>query len=209
MSCIKMIIGITGKLGSGKDYCLVNVVERVLKARSETYVRMNFADQLKVNVMTKHKLSYDSLYVRKTAETRKLLQREGTDIGRNENKNIWIDYFNNWMTIHNERDVKHIICSDVRFKNESEYIKNNGGILIKVIAPKRNEKRLREESNGSTEMYKEIKNHSSECDLDEMSYKYYDMIIQNDPEYNLMDYYRNQLNTIIEEKQNEMASKNE
>ncbi len=151
-------------------------------------------------MLTKYKLSYDSLYVKKTAETRKLLQKEGTDIARKENKNIWIEYFNNWMTIHSQRGVQHFVSNDVRFKNEAEYIKNNGGILIKVIAPKRNEARLRQESDGSRELYNQIKNHESECDLDEMSYKYYDMIIQNDPGYDLFEYYRSILNKIIEEK---------
>ncbi len=45
-----MIIGICGKLGSGKDYCLLNLVNKVLKERNETFLNMAFADQLKVNV---------------------------------------------------------------------------------------------------------------------------------------------------------------
>lgn len=175
-----ILIGICGKLGVGKDYITTHVVKSILKNRN--YLQLAFADQIKINVMTKSGLSYDDLYVNKTDVSRRLLQVEGTN-GRNENTNIWINYLDNWATVQSRRGVEYLIISDCRYKNEFEYIKKNDGILIKVIAPDRNNDRLVQEASSSgvfdNEIFNKIKNHSSECDLDDMPDKNFDIIIDN------------------------------
>ena len=175
------IIGVSGKLGTGKNYITTNVILPVLEKLQKKYLEIAFADQIKVNVMTKNGINYSDVYENKTHESRQLLQKEGTEVGRESNPNIWIDYLDNWIKVYCNRGINTFITSDVRFLNEFEYIKNQcNGIMIKIIAPKRNEKRLLQESDGSTIIYEKISTHRSECDLDNLTDDTYDLVINND-----------------------------
>jgi hypothetical protein len=178
-----MIIGIAGKMGSGKDYICNNYIIPILKQSRSNFLQISFADQLKVNVMTKNNINFESVYINKTNETRNLLQKEGTEFGRNTlGDDIWIRYLDNWVNVYNSRGITDFICSDVRFVNEIEYIKRKGGIIIKIDAPKRNLERLLQESRGDPEILNKLKNHISECELDNLSNDNYDLIIKNDIE---------------------------
>ena len=172
-----MIIGITGHLGTGKNYLITNVIIPIL---NEPHIELSFADQIKVNVMTKNGVAFEDVYLNKTHETRMLLQREGSE-NRNINENIWVDYLDNWVKVHVSRGIKVILISDCRFKNEFNYIKQNNGIIIKVIAPKRNYQRLFNEANGDPDIMKTISLHKSECDLDNVCDSLFDLVINNDP----------------------------
>lgn len=181
---MKVLIGLCSKMGSGKDYIADKYILPLLK----NSLKISFADQIKINVMTKENISYDSVYLNKTKEIRLLLQKEGTEDGRNlidkngnTNINIWIDYFNSWITLLNNRGISSFVIPDCRFKNEINYIKNNKGLLIKIIAPIRNEKRLQDESGGDINIYNKIKNHRSECELDDIDDSNFDLILYNDP----------------------------
>ena len=108
-----------------------------------------------------------------------MLQLQGTEQGRDVlGENVWINYLDAWVKVHKNRGIQVFLNSDTRFKNELYYIKENNGFLIKMIAPKRNENRLQLESKGDNS----IRNHSSECDLDDISNSMYNLIIYNDPE---------------------------
>ena len=178
---MKLLIGITGKLGSGKDYITNNLVIPILKRQSLSYLQTCFADQLKVNVMSKYNIPVKDIFETKTQDTRLLLQKEGTELGRRVDQDVWIKYLDNWITVYHSRGIEVFIISDVRFRNEFQYILSKCGIMIKVTAPYRNKKRLWEESKGCWVTYDEIKNHTSECDLDEIQDNVYDMVINNDP----------------------------
>ena len=180
----KIIIGIAGKMGSGKDFITTNVILPVLEKRRQKYLQLNFADQIKINVMTKSGIEYNDVYVCKTESSRQLLQTEGTEVGRAYDKDIWVNYLNNWIKVHYNRNINTFIVSDVRFINEFDYIKNSGGIMIKIVAPKRNNLRLQQESNGSLslETYNKISTHRSECDLDSLSNDMFNLVIYNDLE---------------------------
>jgi hypothetical protein len=186
-----VLIGIYGKLGSGKDYITEHVIQKF-----GDFLQLAFADQIKINVMTKNGVSFQDLYILKTQESRQLLQSEGT-LERKSNENIWVDYLANWIKIHKSRDIDNFVITDIRFKNEYDFIKNNGGYLIKVIAPNRNESRLIQESSSSgtfnKEIYNKIKNHPSECNLDYLLNSDFDYIIYNDYNDNL------NINTIIDD----------
>lgn len=178
-----MIIGIAGKLGSGKDFVSNNMVVPILKNKNCTFLQMCFADQIKVNVMTKNNIDFKDVYIDKTKETRSLLQTEGTELGRDTlGKDIWIRYFDNWMSVYRSRGIEHFICTDVRFTNELEYIKKNGGIVIKIDAPKRNYQRLLSESSGDLDLLRKLSSHQSECNLDHLSNEHFDLVINNDPD---------------------------
>uniref|UniRef100_A0A6C0DZN7 Deoxynucleoside monophosphate kinase n=1 Tax=viral metagenome TaxID=1070528 RepID=A0A6C0DZN7_9ZZZZ len=177
-----MIIGIVGKMGSGKDYIATKYIlpfmEGVLRKK---VLQICFADQIKVNVMSKGNFSYDELYVNKTPDSRRSLQIEGTENGRDvHGKDVWVNYTDSWIKVYKERGINNFIITDCRFKNEVEYIKKSGGIILKVHAPQRNHERLYKESNGDHDTYNKLKGHPSECDLDSYDDNCYDMVIDND-----------------------------
>jgi hypothetical protein len=172
-----MIIGISGKMGTGKDYFVENyIIKYIEETLKEKYLVLSFADMLKVNLMVHHNIQLNELYGKKNPKIRELLQLEGTEKGRNiHGEDIWIRYVKAWSELYKNRGIKYIIIPDVRFKNEYNFIKDNNGIVFRMYAPNRNEKRLREESNND-EMYEQIKNHPSETDLDDFKF---DKIVNN------------------------------
>ena len=168
-----MWIGISGKMGVGKDYIVNNYLSKLY----EKSIIISFADMIKINLMVHNNINLNELYGHKTPEIRKLLQYEGTENGRDKyGQDIWIKYVKSWGELYLSRGYKYIIVTDVRFKNEYEFIKNNNGIVIRINASNRNEKRLRNESLNEEE-YNKIKNHISEIDLDQVDF---DLIINND-----------------------------
>ncbi len=181
----RVVIGVTGKLGSGKDYITNNVIVPVIEKINYRYLQCAFADQIKVNVMTKNNISYSDVYENKTPESRQLLQNEGTEVGREQDRNIWVKFLDNWINVHHNRGVNVYVISDARFKNEYDFVKNEG-IMIKVVAPNRNQERLLKESRGDNSVYKKISQHASECDLDDFPNDKYDMVIYNDTD-NIVD----------------------
>jgi phosphomevalonate kinase len=186
---MKLIIGVSGKLGSGKNYIVSNLIIPVLKELNKNYLEISFADQIKVNVMTKKGIRFNDIYVKKTSETRRLLQIEGTEEGRNSSlgADIWVKYLDNWITVFNNRNIDVFIVPDCRFKNELDYIKKHCGIVVKVVAPVRNQTRLEEESKGDHQIMEKLRTHRSECDLDEIKDTEYDLVITNDPNDKAME----------------------
>jgi hypothetical protein len=168
-----MWIGISGKMGVGKDYIVNNNLSKLY----DKNIIISFADMIKINLMVHNNIKLHELYGDKTPEIRQLLQYEGTENGRDKyGQDIWIKYVKSWGELYLSRGYKYIIVTDVRFKNEYDFIKNNNGSIIRIEAPKRNEQRLRNESSNEEE-YNKIKNHISEIDLDNMNF---DIIINND-----------------------------
>ncbi len=173
-----MFIAISGKMGTGKDYFVENYIKPFIENKlKETYIVISFADMIKVNLMVHHNIQLDELYGYKSSKIRNLLQLEGTEKGRNvHGEDIWIRYVKAWSEIFKSRGIKYIIIPDLRFKNELEFIKKNNGIIFRINAPNRNEKRLKNESS-NYENYEKIKNHQSEIELDDFKF---DIIIDND-----------------------------
>lgn len=184
-----MIIGIAGKMGCGKDYICNNLIVPLLKKQGLSFLQVSFADQIKVNVMTKNDVSFEDVYVSKSVNTRRLLQIEGTENGRNVlGENVWINYLDNWITVYKSRGIEHFICTDVRFKNELEYIKKSGGIVIKIDAPERNYLRLYRESEGNRIIMEMLRSHKSECDLDTLSENNFDVVVNNNFDKDIFEY---------------------
>ena len=164
-------------MGTGKDYFVENYIKPYIEnSLKEKCLILSLADMIKVNLMVHHDINLKELYGNKSPEIRKLLQLEGTEKGRNVfGDDIWIKYVKAWGELYMSRGIKYIIIPDIRFKNELEFIKNNGGIIFRMHAPNRNEIRLRKESKDE-EMYQQIKNHQSETELDDFKF---DIIVNN------------------------------
>jgi phosphomevalonate kinase len=177
-----VLIGLCGKMGCGKDFLanryIIPFIEKTLQQRC---MKFSFADQIKVNVMTKGNIAFDDVFTQKTEVTRSLLQEEGTESGRNVyGKDIWVDYHKSWSKVFESRGVQNIITCDVRFKNEIDYIRNANGILIKVVAPTRNQARLEQETQNDVISIQKIKQHESERDLDDVDDSVFDVVMRND-----------------------------
>jgi phosphomevalonate kinase len=184
-----MIIGISGKMGSGKDYVCNNLIIPLLKKLDKCYLQVSFADQIKINVMAKSDMTFNDVYINKTTYSRKLLQQEGTEFGRNvHGKDIWVKYLDNWISLYKFRGIENFICTDVRFLNEMEYIKQKGGIVIRIVSKTRNLQRLEFESNGDKNIMNMLQEHPSECDLDNVPDDSFDIVIENEIGSDLCEY---------------------
>ena len=185
------ILCISGKLGVGKDYLTLTNILPFLSGhrRGEKVLLFALADHFKIDCVAKDKFSYESIFINKTPESRKMLQQRGTEEGRNiYGDDIWIDTVFTWMKLHHERSqITYFIIIDNRFPNEIERFKDKGAKSLRIISPIRNEKKLQEESKGDIKVYNSIKNHMSETALD--NYNNFDFIYNNDQEGISLDFY--------------------
>jgi hypothetical protein len=132
----KQIVGITGLKRSGKDTSAEFLVNKY------GYDCYSFAQPLKdmISVLLHCVDCNDRYYTEMhkeenipgiNASYRKLTQTIGTEWGRHMiDDNIWV----NMLEVNTEY-VDKVVISDVRFDNEAKWIKNNGGIIIKVSRP--------------------------------------------------------------------------
>lgn len=116
-------IGFTGKMGAGKDYAY-----DVLHAR-HSVERISFADGLRLEIQSVLGLSEP---IRKpyTELERKLQQWWGTDYRRAEDPEYWVN-----IAEKRARAALGLpVFTDVRFPNEAEMIKRNGGFIVRMTA---------------------------------------------------------------------------
>lgn len=191
---LPLLIAVSGKLGSGKDYIAENFLLPLIHG---VVSKMAFADQIKINVASQNANVdlINCLQGNKSMELRRLLQIAGTEQGRDRyHPDIWIDTLENWIKLRVLRDGTPdvVLVTDCRFPNEADWIERNSGLLIRVNANSRNEIALRRESNGNEESYNAIKNHPSETSLDDYQFTYN---INNDPE--MADTVKDQICEII------------
>lgn len=136
-----MLIGFSGKKGSGKSYFADYLVNNKL------FIKLSFASPLKEITKILFNLSDEDVKdpIKKelinpkfNASPRELMQWLGTDIMREEfNKkfnysgSIWIDNVkdNVKTLLDNNKDV---VIDDVRFQNEVDMIHSLGGIVINL-----------------------------------------------------------------------------
>ena len=184
----------------------------------------SFADHLKVECLSRtsnDELDFDigfkSFFDKKTQKSRNMLQTYGTENGRDRyHINIWVRAVQTWIHLQLDRlnnlqrqisDIKFIpvfIICDVRFLNETEFIKNIGGKIVRINAPQRNHIRLLEESNSNQTTYSNICSHSSETSLDKYEFKYN---INNDISSDVESLKQSQihiLNNLIDEQLTEL-----
>lgn len=136
-----MLIGFSGKKGSGKSYFADYLVNNKL------FIKLSFASPLKEITKILFNLSDEDvkdpikkelINPRFNASPRELMQWLGTDIMREEFNNrfnysgsIWIDNVKDKvkMLLDNNKDV---VIDDVRFQNEVDMIHSLGGIVINL-----------------------------------------------------------------------------
>ena len=135
-----MIIGLVGFIGSGKG-----TVGDILETQG--FSKDSFAKPLKdacsimfgwpremlegdTEVSRKWREEPDSFWSEKFGYTftpRLALQFMGTEAGRNVfHQDVWV------ISLLNRAKGKDVVVTDVRFKNEINYIQQNGGVIVRV-----------------------------------------------------------------------------
>lgn len=138
-----MLLGLTGKKGSGKDTFADYIVKKY------GFIKLAFSDQLR-NILKKTFNWTDEHFNRENKEKvckkwditpREAMQLMGTEVLRelfNNKINTTIDnikYTYHIKCIHNivmNLKGKNIIISDVRFQDEINYIKSMDGLIISI-----------------------------------------------------------------------------
>lgn len=154
----KMLIGLAGLAGSGKD--------TVAKFLTD-YEKIAFADPLKESCKILFNLSDKQLSDRTLKETvdsrygkspRQLMQLVGTDILRRIDPDLFVERARERI----EMIGGNVIISDVRFENECKMIKEKGGIIINIVR--------------NIDL---IESHKHESENQNIK-KYFDYVIEND-----------------------------
>jgi hypothetical protein len=174
------IIGVSGKMGSGKNYFSEKILYPYFKS-SYNILIIGFGDLMKNELYARDKtLLYDELYDYKTFETRQKLQQYGTENGRDKyHEDIWVRGLDIQIETFNRRcgpNTLIIIC-DIRFPNEFEYVKSKGGKNIRIESPYRTYDRYLREATNDLNKLNIIRNHRSEVSLDNHTFDY---TIKND-----------------------------
>lgn len=128
------IIGISGYARSGKDTFYSRSALH-LKSRKLDAVRYAFADALKeeLDVLLKEHVGI-SAFSEKDKEKeiiRPLLVTYGTELRRKLNPNCWIEKIQD-RVLSDAEQGKYVFITDVRFENEAQWVKSQGGKMVYI-----------------------------------------------------------------------------
>lgn len=152
---MKVVVGISGKAHSGKSTVTEMLVQKY------GFESLAFGDTLKRHLNDYFGIHSDELWSdKKKPEVRKLLQSVG-DLMRCE---VDENYFVRVIEMALKDHEGFVAIEDVRYSNEVDMLKNNGGILIKI-----------DREDGPKVEYGA--DHSSETDLDD--FEEWDYVVLN------------------------------
>jgi len=128
----------------------------------------------------------DRMYYQMKEKDPYLLQWWGTDVRRASDPDYFVKDVDARINFLKTRGIINIAIPDLRFHNEADYIKNNGGLLIKVT-------RINQDGSLFFTDDRDTK-HQSEIDLDDYDGWDYEIVAQN------LDELYEQLDDIIEKE---------
>lgn len=143
------IITVSGFARSGKD-STARYIEKYMKSKGKSVCIIHYADVLKF--WAKEYFNWDGL---KNEQSRTLLQKIGTDIGRKRNENVWVNVVVEFIKTFGQ-DFNYILIPDTRFPSEINTLKSLGYNVFSIWIARPNF------DNGLTE---DQKNHPSETSL--------------------------------------------
>jgi len=121
------LIGIVGKMGVGKSTAADMLVSQY------GFIKKSFSDALKMMLINAGMITKEEAYEKKTDNSRWLMQKVGTEIFRNQvSKSYWIDKLDESIFRYLSLNGL-IVVDDVRFMSEADYIRGNGGVLVKIV----------------------------------------------------------------------------
>lgn len=130
------IYGFAGKKGSGKNYIAQHLFLPFLKTKPSLIVA--FADVFKLDGIVYSKLKREEVFSSKKSEYyRKFLQIAGHEQGRlKHGDDIWIKFLYEKILMYSNRGIERFIITDVRYNNEIEWIKEQGGYVFYISKDK-------------------------------------------------------------------------
>lgn len=136
-----MIIGLVGFKQVGKSTAAKHLEGRGftrinMKDALVAEIKKNFPDLLNEYIEAYKAvgdiLTVDDLFEIKPPFMRALMQNYGTEVRRGDNDSYWTDQ---WKDAVENCSNSHIVVDDVRFLNEAEAVKEQGGIIIRLTRP--------------------------------------------------------------------------
>jgi hypothetical protein len=136
-----LLIGLTGYAGTGKD------TVRKLLEQDHDFDGIAFADPIRDmlgTLLDSMEIPRDWMIERELKEReipglgvsyRQMAQALGTEWGRSLNSNLWLDIAATKIAACNQYGNPGVVISDVRFTNEAEWIKAQGGLIWRIIRP--------------------------------------------------------------------------
>lgn len=157
-----IIILVSGKAESGKD-TFTTEFEKVADSRHKKTLRIKYGDFVKMVAKTYYGWSGE-----KDEHGRYLLQWLGTDLGRRNNPDVWVNCVKETVkALQSEYDF--VVISDVRFPNEIECWEDTDFFTYTVRITRKN----LDGSIYENSLTKEQKGHPSETSLDDWKFNYY------------------------------------
>jgi cytidylate kinase len=137
-----MIIGISGYAQSGKDtvanylvkhygFTKISFADPIRKALYALNPKVNIADMLGVSLVAAvNGMGWENVKA-ESSETRSLLQRMGTEVGREMyGKDFWVN-----QAMLKAQEHEKVVLADVRFENEVQAILGASGAVWRVSKP--------------------------------------------------------------------------
>lgn len=147
------ILGLTGRMGAGKDYLYTQLAKvflgRVFRMAFADGVKLDIEETLLDEIVQVQTYDGDELEYRwrkpYKPEIRRLLQWWGTEFRRGQDPDYWIKHAANRLAreVAFEAEVKDLfglrpepvaVFTDVRFPNEADWIRSQGGKVVFVFA---------------------------------------------------------------------------
>lgn len=141
------IIGLMGRRGSGKD-----TIAKAAQKLDDSVVRLAFGDGVKHEVA--EAIGHSHVYLEEHKEQlRPLLQAWGTEYRRNLcDPHHWIKSLAKRLNGVDSESI--VLITDVRFQNEVDFIREQGGVVVRVVRDK--------------EKHEPVDFHSSEMNADQI-----------------------------------------
>lgn len=136
-----LLIGLTGLAGSGKD------TVREMLEQDHDFDGIAFADPIRDMLgalLDSMEVSRAWMVARDLKEQdipqlgvsyRKMAQALGTEWGRALNGSMWLDIAAAKIRMFGQYGNPGVVISDVRFANEAEWVKAQGGVIWKILRP--------------------------------------------------------------------------
>lgn len=184
------VFGLSGKIGSGKDYVWKNFWLPWLKAQEKQkpieqrikrrWMALSLAKMIKQEVIVSESVSYENVFHDKTDQARLKLQSIGNTRREKDGGFVWVRHVLCEMRINREiNDVKLFFIPDVRFLEELRIVQVLlQGIVIRIVAPERSAIKISKEAKDDPAMMMKIAQNISETSLD--YYADFDGFFQND-----------------------------
>lgn len=162
MSKQKLLIGISGKMGTGKS-----TISHLLQAAFQENSSVGISAMASPIYLAQNAL-YEQYGLQLYGDKDRPLLLAIGKWGRDRDPDFWLNQFAKQAI---ESDLDIIICDDIRMKNEADFFKKNG-LLFRIEGEQRGENVDPSKADNATE-----------CDLDDYEF---DNVIINDKEPALM-----------------------